>query len=107
MKIKPGPEKRWWKCQFDLSGPFTGPITYSGGQLGTAGESVVVNGPPCCDCVNKLGDINGDGFVDLLDVDPFVQLLQSGKYQCEADVNSDMALNLLDLPIFVAILTGG
>ena len=51
-----------------------------------------------------LGDINLDGQVDRLDINPFVNLLQTGTYMNEADVNMDGAVNLLDIAPFVALL---
>lgn len=54
-----------------------------------------------------LGDVNLDGVVSLLDVNPFVNLLTSGGFQCEADVNEDGVVSLLDVNPFVVILTGG
>ena len=53
-----------------------------------------------------LGDVNLDGCVDLLDVQPLVALLTSGKFQAEADVNGDGVVNLLDVGPFVDLLTG-
>ena len=53
-----------------------------------------------------LGDINLDGDINLLDVQPFVELLSAREYAYEADVNCDGAVNLLDVAGFVAILTG-
>ena len=53
-----------------------------------------------------LGDINGDGAVDLLDVDPFIELLSNGLYDKAADINGDGALNLLDIDFFVDLLDG-
>ena len=58
-------------------------------------------------CTNPLGDINGDGVVSLLDVNPFVALLTGGGFQCEADVNEDGVVSLLDVNPFVALLSGG
>ena len=58
-------------------------------------------------CDFDLGDVNQDGAVDLLDVAPFVNLLTSGGFLCEADVNEDGVLDLLDVTPFVNILTGG
>lgn len=52
------------------------------------------------------GDLNGDGLTDLLDVAPFIQLLQSGEYASEADINCDGDVNLLDISPFVAIVSG-
>ena len=53
-----------------------------------------------------FGDINRDGSVNLLDVDPFIVVLGSGAYQIEADTNLDGAVNLLDVEGFIAILGG-
>ena len=44
--------------------------------------------------------------MNLLDIQPFVELLNAGGYQAEADVNQDGAVNLLDVNPFVAILSG-
>ena len=52
-----------------------------------------------------LGDVNLDGDVNLLDVEPFVDVLLSGIYQQEADINLDYSVNLLDVEPFVDLLT--
>lgn len=54
-----------------------------------------------------IGDVNMDGSINLLDVAPFVDLIASGMFQCEADTNQDRLLNLLDVAGFVEILAGG
>jgi hypothetical protein len=54
-----------------------------------------------------LGDVNGDGDVNGLDVDPFVDVLLSGPYQQEADMNEDQVVNGLDVDPFVAAVVGG
>ncbi len=54
-----------------------------------------------------LGDVNCDGFVNLLDVSPFVDLITSGGFSLKADINQDGAVNLLDVAPFVDLLTGG
>ena len=54
-----------------------------------------------------LGDVNLDGSVDLLDVEPFVDLLTNGEFQNEADINQDGVVDLLDVAPFVGLLTGG
>jgi phospholipase/lecithinase/hemolysin len=54
-----------------------------------------------------LGDVNGDGDVNGLDVDPFVDVLLSGPYQPEADMNEDQVVNGLDVDPFVAAVVGG
>ena len=53
-----------------------------------------------------LGDVNGDGCVDLLDVQPFVDALSSGQYVELADINMDGTLDLLDVEPFVNLLAG-
>lgn len=58
-------------------------------------------------CTNPLGDVNLDGMVTLADVSPFVAILTSGGFQCEADINEDGVVSLADVNPFVNILTGG
>ena len=53
-----------------------------------------------------LGDMNNDGSVDLIDVQPFVQLLSTGTYHVNGDINEDGLLDLLDVTPFVGLLTG-
>ena len=52
-----------------------------------------------------LGDVNQDGVVNLLDVAPFVDLLNSGGYMLQADINCDGAVDLLDVAPFIDLLT--
>ena len=52
------------------------------------------------------GDINGDGVTDLLDVQPFVNLLANMQFNFNADINQDGIVNLLDVDGFIALLTG-
>ena len=52
-----------------------------------------------------LGDISQDGVVNLLDVQPFFDLLTNGGYPTEADVNQDGVVNLLDVEPIVDLLT--
>jgi hypothetical protein len=65
--------------------------------------AVVVPQPP----IIILGDVDGDGEVNGLDVDPFVDVLLSGLYQVEADMNEDQVVNGLDVDPFVAAVVGG
>ena len=58
------------------------------------------------DAVFVLGDINGDGAVNLLDVGPFVDLIGAGGFELEADINEDGVVNLLDVGPFVDLLSG-
>ena len=53
-----------------------------------------------------LGDINCDGQINLLDVTPFVELLNRGGFSDKADINRDGAVNLLDVTPFVDLLSG-
>ena len=53
-----------------------------------------------------LGDVNCDGFVNLLDIQPFVNLLSSGGFVEKADINQDGLVNLLDVQPFVDVLAG-
>ena len=55
--------------------------------------------------VAVIGDVNKDCQINLLDVDPFVDLLASGGYSVEADINQDGALNLLDVNEFIGLLS--
>ena len=50
------------------------------------------------------GDVNMDGVINLLDVQPFVDLVSSGEFQAEADVNKDGVVNLLDVVPFIDLL---
>ena len=52
------------------------------------------------------GDVNQDGCVDLLDVQPFVTAVASGDYVEEADLNGDGTVDLLDVQHFVELLIG-
>ena len=51
-----------------------------------------------------IGDINCDGMVNLLDVQPFVQLLSTGEFSEKADINQDGVVDLLDVAPFIEIL---
>ena len=65
----------------------------------------------------QRGDINGDGSINSLDIDPFVlSLTDPGQYnldyaplqwRCTADINCDYSINSLDIDPFIACLTGG
>ena len=52
-----------------------------------------------------LGDINCDGAVDLLDIQPFVDLLTGGGFSNKADFDQDGEITLLDVSPFVDALT--
>ena len=48
-----------------------------------------------------LGDVNRDGQVNGLDVDPFVDRVVSGSFQFEADMNEDGWVDGLDVDLFI------
>ena len=70
------------------------------------GEFQVVAGDVVVTTGLVLGDVNGDGVVDGLDIQPFVDLLTGGGYQAEADINDDDVVDGLDIQPFVDIITG-
>lgn len=51
-----------------------------------------------------LGDVNRDGVVNFLDINPFIVSLTAGSYQEEADVNEDGFVNFLDIAPFIRLL---
>jgi hypothetical protein len=95
-----------------LSGP-TGAVTTASGTAGlvfledeasasgefrwaTAASSRIIN-----------GDVNFDGDVNGLDVDPFVTAVLGGDYIAPADMNGDGSVDGLDVDPFVAAVVGG
>lgn len=60
---------------------------------------------PCDGAVLK-GDVNLDGSVTFLDINPFIQLLSSSGFQAEADCNCSGNLDFLDIAPFIDILAG-
>ena len=71
-------------------------------------DNFAINTSPCGGgCAFAIGDINEDGAVDLLDVQPFVAVLTGGSPAvCQADINGDGVIDLLDVQPFVELLTG-
>ena len=66
-------------------------------------DNILIEADPA-DCI--AGDVNQDGVITLLDVAPFVDVLSSGQFQCEADTNLDGVISLLDVAPFVQLLVG-
>jgi hypothetical protein len=91
---------------FSVAGENHAYVAFENG-LGSAGTDV---GSPAIAVAEAseplLGDVNGDGLVNGLDVEPFVEVLLNGPYQVEADVNEDDEVNGLDVDPFVAIILG-
>ena len=52
------------------------------------------------------GDVNCDGSTNLLDVLPFVDLLDNGQFAESADFNNDGAITFLDIDPFVEAISG-
>jgi len=53
-----------------------------------------------------LGDVNQDGIVTFLDINPFIQFLATDGFLEEADCNQDGEVNFLDIAPFIEILAG-
>ena len=53
-----------------------------------------------------LGDVNLDDEISLLDIAPFVELLQSNQFLLEADTNFDGQVNVEDIDGFVDLIVG-
>ena len=60
----------------------------------------------CCSICMFLGDLSGDGIVNVLDVVAMVNLVLSGGYDEVADMNGDDTLNVLDVVLLVGIILG-
>jgi hypothetical protein len=75
---------------------------FSSGPFQALSNTFVPEPPP----LTLLGDVDLDGIVNGLDVDPFVALVTGGTYQPEADMNLDAVVNGLDVDPFVAAVLG-
>ena len=53
---------------------------------------------------SSLGDIDGNGVVDILDVIQLVNNILNNNYQLNADINSDGILNIIDIVLLVNII---
>ena len=54
-----------------------------------------------------LGDVDCNGVVNLLDIQPFVDLITTGTFSLKADFNEDGTVDLLDLLPFIDLINGG
>ena len=52
-----------------------------------------------------LGDCNQDGFVNFLDISPFIALLSTDDFLAEADVNEDGEVDFSDIGPFISLLS--
>jgi hypothetical protein len=76
----------------------------TGGSLFNLNWLSIVSPEPVV--VVLLGDCNFDGFVNFLDISPFIANLTSGIYVDQADCNEDGFVNFLDISPFIGILSG-
>ena len=53
-----------------------------------------------------LGDINGDGIPNILDLVSLVNLILSGEYMGIGDLNEDGTLNILDIVLLANLILG-
>jgi len=77
-----------------------GSVTASNGDVGSPGFA---------DAASQailLGDINGDGVVNFLDITPFIAIQTTGAFQAEADIDMNGEVNFLDISGFIGILSG-
>ena len=65
---------------------------------------VVGNGHAVVDVLK--GDLNLDGMVTFLDINPFIGVLSANEFQAEADCNCDGLVSFLDINPFIQILAG-
>ena len=56
---------------------------------------------------NLLGDINGDGILNILDIVALVNLVFAGEYESMGDINGDDTLNILDIVSLAYLILGG
>ena len=75
----------------------------SGGALFNLNSFSIVSPDPPEPAV-VLGDCNLDGFVNFLDIAPFISILTSGPFLDQADCNEDGAVNFLDIAPFIELL---
>ena len=88
-------------------------FTFTGNAVRTQGSRMwVMTVPPremvgsgWSDLLYRIGDMNQDGTIDGLDVDPFVVALLDGE-NLLADINGDLEVNGLDVGPFVAMIVG-
>ena len=79
---------------------FTGVFSITSGPVGSDEAIYVKYGQ------YAVGDVNQDGSINLLDVEPFVDELSNGGTSTEADINCDGSVNLLDVAPFINLLAG-
>lgn len=53
----------------------------------------------------SIGDINLDGSVNFMDIQPFIMALASSEYEYRADINCDGMVSFADIAPFILLLT--
>lgn len=56
------------------------------------------------DLIGVVGDVNGDGLLDILDIIIIVSMILEGENDLSADVNNDGQLNILDVVMCIEII---
>ena len=83
-------------------------IEYTTDCLGQWGGSAEIDECGVCDGDNSscdiLGDINGDGYLDILDVVILINMVLEDIYDSITDMNGDGVCNVLDIVILVNIV---
>jgi hypothetical protein len=97
-----------WPVEADGDGPsLTRTAIAAFGNFATSWQAVdPTPGSTSFESLVLLGDVNRDGVVNGLDVDPFVALVTSTTFQAEADTNQDGIVNGLDIGPFLAAVVG-
>ena len=89
-----------WPTEPDGTGPSLTRISVSALGNFAASWTAAVPTPGSAVFVLK-GDVNNDGQVNGLDIDPFLRSLLGGSYRAAADMNQDGVVNGLDVDPFV------
>ena len=73
-------------------------------QLFVAGLTITALEPVVIDCI--LGDVDMNGSVDFFDIQPFIDVLSNGGFQCEADIDENGNVDFFDISPFIDIFAG-
>ena len=89
------------RVRIELGGQLNGDGTISGADSVVMDDFIFGEPIPV-----RLGDVNDDETVNLLDVAPFVEIIVWGAFDLAADINQDGVVDLLDVGPFVDLLSG-
>ncbi|MBO4804168.1 MAG: dockerin type I repeat-containing protein [Muribaculaceae bacterium] len=76
---------------------------YNGMAIYKIGRNVDAGGTPPS---GNPGDVNGDGEVNIADVNALIDMILSGQTSASGDVNSDGEVNIADVNAVIAIILG-